>query len=304
MEKHAYLIMAHNDFKILTEILKALDHERNDVFLHIDSKTQSVSEELLFGAMHRGKLYLIPRMSVSWGGYSQIECELRLMEFALQTGHYDYYHMSTGAAYPLKTPEQILDFFDSHSGYQFIGYDHHADYSGRVQRYNLFNEVGKAKTKLDQTKAVIRNKFRGLQKKLGYVYKPARGIEFKKGFVYWSLTEDAVRYAVAKREWIQRVFKHSFCGDELFMQTIIYHSPYRDMIYNYDSEFESCMRYVKPVLSWKPNFCGASVAQTNVADSSISKEDVAACLKSGRLFAFKFMGSTGLDAIEQIKAER
>lgn len=117
MLKHAYMIMAHNNFDILIEILKALDHERNDVFIHIDSKVSNVPEKELRAAIHKGKLYFIPRMCVSWGGYSQIECEIRLMEFALQTGHYAYYHMTTGAIYPIKTVDHILDFFDSNSGF-------------------------------------------------------------------------------------------------------------------------------------------------------------------------------------------
>lgn len=304
MEKHAYMIMAHNNFEILIEILNALDHERNDVFLHIDQKTPDVPQAKLLGAMTKGKVYIIPRMRVSWGGYSQIECELRLMEFALKTGHYAYYHMSTGATYPLKTPEQILNFFDSHQGYQFIGFDNQSDYSGRAQRYNVFNEIGKASTKSDQCKAFVRNKFRGLQRRLGYVYKPVRGIEFKKGFVYWSLTEDAVMYAVARRSWIEQVFKHSFCGDELFMQTILYHSPYRDQVYDYDSEYDSCLRYVKPVRSWDPDFSGSNAAQFQAEELSITVDDVEKCLKSGMLFGFKFTGSAGLKAIRAIKEMR
>ena len=39
------------------------------------------------------------------------------------------------------------------------------------------------------------------------MYRPARGIEFKKGFVYWSLTEDAIKYALEKYKWVRKVFK-------------------------------------------------------------------------------------------------
>ncbi len=38
MGKHAYLIMAHNQWECLFELLKALDDPRNDIFLHIDKK--------------------------------------------------------------------------------------------------------------------------------------------------------------------------------------------------------------------------------------------------------------------------
>lgn len=36
--KDAWLIIAHNQFDYLKKILKLLDSERNDIFLHIDKK--------------------------------------------------------------------------------------------------------------------------------------------------------------------------------------------------------------------------------------------------------------------------
>jgi len=298
------MIMAHNDFAILIEILKELDHERNDIFVHIDKKTKEFPEEQLRATVRKGKLYLIPRMSISWGGYSQIECELKLMKCAVDAGHHDYYHMSTGATFPLKPVEEILCFFDEHLGYQFIGYDNSKDYSGRVQRYNIFNEIGKVTTKRNQRKAFCRNKFRGLQKKLGYIYKPARDIDFKKGFVYWSLTEDAVKYALEKYDDIERVFKHSFCGDELFMQTIIFYSPFKEKIYNFDDEYGSCLRYVKPVQSWKSDFSGSSITQSSMEETGIIVEDIQKCIKSDMMFGFKFVGMSGVEAIEHLRELR
>ena len=38
--KHAYLIMAHNEFGILERIIKLIDDERNELFIHIDKKSQ------------------------------------------------------------------------------------------------------------------------------------------------------------------------------------------------------------------------------------------------------------------------
>ena len=303
-EKHAYMIMAHDNFDVLIEILKELDNERNDIFLHIDKKTKDFPEEELKNAVLKGRIFFIPRMDVSWGGYSQIACELSLMQNAVKHGRHEYYHMFTGATFPLKDSEEILSFFDQHKGYEFIGYDNSDDYSGRVKKYNIFNETGKATTKIEQLKAFCRNKFRGLQGRINFVYKPARGIKFKKGFVYWSLTEDAVKYALEQYPWIKRVFKHSFCGDELFMQTIIYNSKYKTLIYNYENEYEGCMRYVKPVRSWEENFSGASIDQVKEKENSITKYDIDKCLESNKLFGLKFVGEEGLSAIKEIRKRR
>ena len=40
MDKHAYLIMAHNNFGILEKLLMLLDDQRNDIYIHIDKKVK------------------------------------------------------------------------------------------------------------------------------------------------------------------------------------------------------------------------------------------------------------------------
>lgn len=44
-KKHAYLIIAHNDFDILEKLLVLLDDDRNDIFIHIDKKVKSFDFE-------------------------------------------------------------------------------------------------------------------------------------------------------------------------------------------------------------------------------------------------------------------
>ena len=40
MSKHAFLIMAHNEYDILNKLLLLLDDERNDLFIHYDKKSK------------------------------------------------------------------------------------------------------------------------------------------------------------------------------------------------------------------------------------------------------------------------
>ncbi len=298
------MIMSHDNFSVLIEILKGLDHERNDIFLHIDSKVEKFPISEIKEAIKKGRLFFVKRMSVSWGGYSQIACELLLMDEAIKTDHHKYYHLITGATYPIKSIESILDFFDNHEGFEFIGYDNSKDYSSRVKRYNVFNEVGKSTTKTDEFKSFIRNKFRGLQKKIGYVYGPAKNIEFKKGFVYWSLTEEAIKNALSKKEKIEKTFKHSFCGDELFMQTIVFNSIFREKIFDYENEYNSCQRYVKPVQSWDSTFGGSSAEQSKKKEYGITVDDLEAVIESDKLFGLKFIGDEGLRAINELNRLR
>ena len=45
MNKHAYLIVAHNNFYILEKLIRLIDDTRNDIYLHIDKKTKNFDFE-------------------------------------------------------------------------------------------------------------------------------------------------------------------------------------------------------------------------------------------------------------------
>lgn len=36
--KHAFLVMAHKDDEVLRALMRVLDDERNDIFIHMDAK--------------------------------------------------------------------------------------------------------------------------------------------------------------------------------------------------------------------------------------------------------------------------
>lgn len=65
--KFAYLIMAHNEPVIFDRLVNLLDDERNDIFVHVDSR----SEIDLFTDVKpsKSKIYFMPqRRPVYWGG--------------------------------------------------------------------------------------------------------------------------------------------------------------------------------------------------------------------------------------------
>lgn len=206
MGKHAYLIMAHDEFDVLKEILSDLDDERNDIFLHIDKKVQSCPFEMLESCVKKSNFYLVKRMNVNWGGYSQIACELHLIEQATKIKKYDYYHLITGVTYPIKTQDTIHEFFDKNQGIEFVGYDNKKDYGDRVRYIHIFNELGKPDTKLKQIKSGFQNKIVIMQKRINFCKSSVRNIEFKKGLVYWSLTDNAIRFILSQKKIIKNIF--------------------------------------------------------------------------------------------------
>ena len=69
--KHAYLIMAHNEPEILKVLISMLDDPRNDIYLHIDKKSDLISTEEL--AVNNAQLFILEkRINNYWMNISQI----------------------------------------------------------------------------------------------------------------------------------------------------------------------------------------------------------------------------------------
>ena len=70
MGKQAYLIMAHKVDLCFTTLLRMLDVEYNDVFIHMDKKCQNYDETSIEGMVSKCHVHNIKRMNVAWGVFS------------------------------------------------------------------------------------------------------------------------------------------------------------------------------------------------------------------------------------------
>lgn len=154
--RHAYLILAHGDFELLQLLVSALDHERNDIYIHVDSKVELLPQL----TVARSGLYLLEeRVDVRWGSVRMLEAEFALWRAAVARGPYGYYHLLSGADLPLRSPDEIDAFFEVHKGQEFIGYSQY-DYSKEVERkilrYHLYSDHFKGRGILFKTRRVVR----------------------------------------------------------------------------------------------------------------------------------------------------
>ena len=141
--RHAYLIIAHNHWEQLKVLLQLLDDERNDIYLHIDKKSKEVDRNSLENAVKSSTLYFVPQISVQWAGYSQVKCEMNLIEHALNE-QYSYLHLLSGVDLPLKTQDEIHHFFEENEGKEFIQFNSspmEERYLDRIKYYYLFQNI-------------------------------------------------------------------------------------------------------------------------------------------------------------------
>ena len=229
MKKHAYLIVAHNQFNLLKKQIKLIDYPLNDIYLHIDKKVKDFDFEEIKGIVKKSKLHIVSRNKVGWGGYSQIKTTIDMLEYAIKN-KYEYYHFISGVDLPIKTQEYIHEFFDVNRGMEFISFDdltYSHQYDERIKYWWYLQEIEK-QNKL----ALILN--RGIAKIQSILnINRIKDIDFKlqKGANWFSITHDLAMYVVEKKEWIEKNFKYSHCADEIFLQTIIINSKYKNRLY-------------------------------------------------------------------------
>jgi hypothetical protein len=281
--KHAYLIIAHNEFVVLERLIRALDDVRNDIYIHFDRK---LKEYPVFRAKYSGLYILTERVDVRWGDISVVEAEYALFEAAYQQGRYDYYHLLSGVDMPLKSQKDIHDFFDRHQGEEFIGYSQgniNVQIERKVQKYHLFPKYFRETTGWKALgRKYIRSAFLWLQILLGY--KRNKDVLFKKGTQWISITHDLVDYLLSQKKQVLDTCHHTFCSDEIFVQTVCWNSPFRDKIFDPHNEGRSCMR----MINWKDNQL-----------IEWEEKDYDKLMQSDALFARKFSGKH-MDVVNNI----
>lgn len=281
--KHAYLIMAHHRFDILKMILRDLDDERNDIFLHVDKKTKDFPKDELRKEVQRSNLYFTDRIKVNWGGFSQIKCEMLLLETALKKGSYQYFHLLCGVEVPLKSQDYIHQFFDENSGYEFIGFDNAGMFFDRVCYWHLFNELGRKTGLIYDLLIKIRYYAIAIQRKMKIDFAKKYCLELKKGNANWSISPELAKYIIANKKMIEKIYRHSLCADELFVHTLVYHSDFKERVYDLKDEYRSVMR----------------LSQWENEKNQYHLSDIEKLTNTDRLFARKIDGD---DAIELINA--
>lgn len=283
------MIMAHNNYSQLTKLLYLLDNPNVEIFLHIDKKSKKYTPPKLVYS----KINLLERMKINWGGYSQINCELKLLKLALKNNKLKYFHLITGQDLILKRIDKVLDFFQKYEDKNFIHYDREIkslDRYKRIRYYRLFQDMVSKRTFLGKIIISIFQEriFCLLQKILGIDRsKKYKNIQFKSGSAYFSITREFAEYIVENEENIEKYFTYTTCGDEMFVQTLAYNSRFKETLFNdkYNDKCSANQRYI----DW------------NTGTPYIwRKSDIEDLFESNCLFARKFDEKVDSEVIDEI----
>ncbi|ROR92612.1 beta-1,6-N-acetylglucosaminyltransferase [Nocardioides aurantiacus] len=231
--RHAFLVMAHHQFDQLEGLLRLLDHEDNDVYLHVDARSEDFDPARAASVLRHSELVLVPRLRVRWGGWSTVACELVLLRSATAKGGYSYFHLLSGADLPIKPMSQIHAFFARSEGREYIEIapDHHVDeVMFRARLFHVLHELLPVRYVRSRPGRALTSALMRAQTRLGVNRLAKDPWELQFGSQWFSITAELATHVMSQTTRIRRLFRWTFCPDELFLQTVALNSPFRSML--------------------------------------------------------------------------
>lgn len=237
-----YGIITHKNSNILRNTINLL-YRNNNILLHIDKKvSKSIFEE------YKSCVEIMDNnINVEWGTYSQIESTLNLIKSAMKY-KFDYLCIISGDDMPLKSDVKIKEFFEQNKGKEFIGIDKNISYKDIENRVKYEHKGYHYK----KNKNILEKVFAKLQKKLSLQKK---NDNFKllpklyKGPNWFCISYEFCEYLLQylkENKWYEEAFKNSLCGDEVFFQTILMNSKFKNKVYRFNEVDDNHMalRYI------------------------------------------------------------
>lgn len=299
--KIVYLIMAHQDPNHLKRLVDSLN-DGADFYIHIDKKVDEKPFRDLFGLLYDNVKFIEKRINVCWGGYTQVEPVLQMMKAVIDSEvEYDRVIYLTGADYPAWSNQRIKEEFTAHPSKQYIN-------AINITKSENEDEINKIrsrwyydiKIKNNFIKRIIRKSVRILlnilPRRRMQVYLGGGYSDVYFGFAYWSLTYDCIKfiYETIKHESkFVRYMKFSFAPCELFAETILFNSAYKEdaIIYPYfDGERKwSSLHYMH---------------YSGMGTKILTEEDFENIVKSDAMFFMKANSEKSSKLIELINQHR
>lgn len=219
LERHAFLITAHQLPKQLALLVDLLDHPLHDILIQTDATGQVDGRDL---RVAHASLTILEPIPIYWGGYSQVDAQLRLMRAALQVGPHAYLHMLSGQDLPLLPPEEMharlrgrrTQFLQAQPQKARIPH-------WKIAYYHPFVESGlyrsSALVRLASHVIVAAQSMTGLDRARALGLRP---VNMSPSF---CITDDLASWLVARAGLIRAIARHSISGDEVYVGTLLGH---------------------------------------------------------------------------------
>ena len=276
--KDCYLVLCHNRPWQVNALSAYLAEQGHDVFIHVDASSPAAADIRTSDLVH----LVENRVAVKWGSFSMVAAEMELIRAAMASGkEYRYVHLISGQCLPAMGKDKMEACLNAAYAQkqQMITCSEEPitkgwGRKGRLYRiavwYPQFMVDRNSKWHYVYRKWMKLWRFTGIRRFSWKKYAP-----FHYGSQWWSLTGDCVRNIVKYVDGhpdFYDFFRHTFCSDEMFVQTTIKHIEEAPNITN-NRRFMIWRRSMSP--------------------SDLTEEEWPQVRESGALFARKFAMDPG-----------
>ncbi len=227
MRKHAYIIVVNSNFKVVKTCLRLLDDLRNDIYLLVDKKTKTCDDICadLKQIVVWSRIVFVCK-SVNLGGYSQIDAVLTLLDKVLSDNQkYTYIHFLQGSDLPIKSQDHIHHYFDEQNNKEYVNMDKQNTFGNfKCQYYHLFCD--NKYFRFNRIVKAFNFGFVTMQKIFGI--RRNTDIKLYHGSALFSITANFAAHVLSRKAEIKKRFRWTLAADEVFLQTILMSSPYKD----------------------------------------------------------------------------
>ena len=313
--KHAVLIMAHKNKEQLKRLLRSLECDEFDFFVHCDKHWKLTKEELQEIKTSAKNVYIInKRIHGELDKWSLPQISLNLMDSALEkekcTGNaYQYFLLLSGQDYPIKSKKYIIDFLQTQYPKPLIDGEAYQPRNWVSKKFELVRWMNK----IDETHKNMKPSFWRKCKVAFYMLaekweKTFMGSPYERlekyrftlycGSAWWILPHGVMEFIVEQRKknkGLIKELKRTRTPEETFFQIMTMNSPYAQYVIAggeiYGDEIQKCMTYANFITPTK-GFRGHP--------HDITVEDFDRIIEKKALFARKFNEDTDKQVLDMI----
>jgi len=312
--KIAYIISAYKYPEQLIRLVDRLNAEATSFFVHVDKKSDDrIYQQMVDGLSSFPNVYFLKRHRCYWGDFGHVNATLKgIQEIFKRDIAFDWLILLTGQDYPIKSNSQIERFLHENQGKSFMEYFPlpRSDSSKGLPKWpnGGFDRLNYWHFCLFDTRFVFPGK-RKLNTYYAHFVQPTINVriisalwfsfvfwvpikrKFPQGFKpfggssYWCLSKECVEYIynfIQQNPRFVSFFKYVDIPDEMFFQTIILNSPFKESVINDTLKYED---WENPT----PNL-----------PSILFKNDFGKLQNSSKLFARKFDITRNADILDMI----
>ena len=228
--KVAHLIMVHKNPGQIERLIRTLQHEDFDFYLHLDKKANM--NEYAYLAQLPHVQFIQKRFWVRWASYRFTEAILQGVREILATNtKYDFINLLSGQDYPIKPVASIHKFLAKHVGFSFLSFEREGspwwDHAiSRIQRYHTTYFDFKGQYKLQAILNTILPK-----RNFPLPYTLFGGPNGS----WWTMGIDCAKYLIDFIDANTNLHRFSYFtwgSDEFLIATILMNSPLKNQVVN------------------------------------------------------------------------